>query len=129
MRIMLNFRIAIMTSVVFAVAAVSAVRTNAQVSAAATRPPGGAPAQSAPVDGAQPAAPLPPALTEAQLQQREIQADTKKLYQLALELRTEVGKTYKQSLSVTVLKKAEELEKLSKKLRSEMTHEAEANGH
>ena len=59
-------------------------------------------------------------------QQERIEADTKKLYQLALELRTEVGKTYKRSLSLAVLKKAEELEKLAKNLKSEMDHEASA---
>jgi hypothetical protein len=59
-------------------------------------------------------------------QQARIEADTKKLYQLALELRTEVGKTYKQSLSLAVLKKAGELEKLAAKLKSEMNHEASA---
>jgi hypothetical protein len=59
-------------------------------------------------------------------QQARIEADTKKLYQLALELRTEVGKTYKQSLSLAVLKKAGELEKLAGKLKSEMDREASA---
>ena len=62
----------------------------------------------------------------SELQQRRIEADTRKLYQLALELRTEVGKTYKQSLSLAVLKKAGELEKLAKRLKSEMDHEATA---
>jgi hypothetical protein len=59
-------------------------------------------------------------------QQARIEADTKKVYQLALELRTEVGRTYKQSLSLAVLKKAGELEKLAGKLKSEMDHEASA---
>lgn len=59
-------------------------------------------------------------------QQARIEADTRKLYQLALELRTEVGKTYKQSLSLAVLKKAGELEKFAGKLKSEMDHEASA---
>lgn len=58
--------------------------------------------------------------------QMGIEADTKRLYQLALELRTEVAKTYRQSLSVAVLKKAEELEKMAKNLKSEMDHEASA---
>jgi hypothetical protein len=59
-------------------------------------------------------------------QQARIEADTKKVYQLALELRSEVGRTYKQSLSLAVLKKAGELEKLAGKLKSEMDHEASA---
>jgi hypothetical protein len=58
--------------------------------------------------------------------QEQIEADTKKLYELAQELRTEVGKTYKQSLSVDVLKKAGELERLAKSLKSEMDHQASA---
>jgi hypothetical protein len=58
--------------------------------------------------------------------QEQIEADTRKLYELAQELRTEVGKTYKQSLSVDVLKKAGELEKLAKSLKSEMDHQASA---
>jgi hypothetical protein len=64
--------------------------------------------------------------TNSEEPQERIAADTKKLYQLALELRTEVGKTYKQSLSLAVLKKAEELEKLAKNLKSEMDHQAAA---
>jgi hypothetical protein len=62
--------------------------------------------------------------TSGESQQARIEADTTKLYQLALELRTEVGKTYKQSLSLSVLKKAAELEKLARSLKSEMDHEA-----
>jgi len=97
----------------------------------------GAPAQSEPApQGAQPAQPASqiaepgtgaPSTTETSSEEpRGIEADTKRLYQLALELRTEVGKTYKQSLSLAVLKKAEELEKLAKSLKSEMDHEASA---
>ena len=78
-------------------------------------------------DLAQPdSAGAPTASNPEELRIAQIQADTKRLYQLALELRTEVGKTYKQSLSLTVLKKAEELEKLAKNLRSEMNREATA---
>ena len=64
--------------------------------------------------------------TKSEEPQERIEADTKRLYQLALELRTEVGKTYKQSLSLAVLKKAEELEKLAKNLKSEMDHQSAA---
>jgi hypothetical protein len=59
-----------------------------------------------------------------QLRQAEIEADTKKLYQLSIELRAEVARTYKESLSVTVLKKAEGVEKLAKSLRILMSKEA-----
>lgn len=66
----------------------------------------------------------PPSSEESQ--PGRIEADTKKLYLLAIELRTEVAKTYKQSLSLEVLKKAQELEKLARNLKSEMDHEASA---
>ena len=73
--------------------------------------------------GAEPGPATGPSMPE-DVHQARIKADTKKLYQLSLELRTEVGKTYKESLSLTVLKKAEELEKLAKVLKSEMNREA-----
>lgn len=56
--------------------------------------------------------------------QAQIEADTKKLYQLSAELRAEVAKTYKGTLSLTVLKKAEEVEALAKDLRILMSIEA-----
>jgi hypothetical protein len=74
-----------------------------------------------------PASPSATPASSEESQQGRIEADTKKLYQLALELRTEVAKTYKQNLSLAVLKKAGELEKLGKNLKSEMNHEASAN--
>jgi hypothetical protein len=95
----------------------------------------GKPAQSkAAPQAAQPAVPVAnyaqaesaETASTADPQQARIEADTRKLYQLALELRTEVGKTYKQSLSLAVLKKAGELEKLAGKLKSEMDREASA---
>ena len=64
--------------------------------------------------------------TPEEIRQAQIEADTKKLYQLSAELRAEVGKTYKESLSVTVLKKAQELEKLAKSLKAQMKQEAAA---
>jgi hypothetical protein len=68
-----------------------------------------------------------PAASPGQLRQARIEAETKKLYQLAAELRAEVAKTYKESLSVTVLKKAEEIETLAKSLRELMSKEAAAS--
>jgi hypothetical protein len=41
-------------------------------------------------------------------------------------LRAEVAKTYKESLSLTVLKKAEEVEKLARSLKALMNQEAAA---
>lgn len=67
-----------------------------------------------------------PAATLEQLRQAEIEADTKKLYQLSAELRAEVARTYKESLSLKVLKKAEEVEALAKSLRILMNQEAAA---
>ena len=63
------------------------------------------------------------------MRQAQIEADTKKLFQLSAELRAEVGKTYKESLSLTVLKKAEQVEKLAKSLKVEMNQEAAASKH
>lgn len=64
--------------------------------------------------------------TPEEMRQAQIEADTKKLYQLSAELRAEVAKTYKESLSVTVLKKAQELEKLAKSLKAEMNQQVAA---
>jgi hypothetical protein len=67
-----------------------------------------------------------PRLSEEEARQAEIAADIKKLHVLSAELREEVGKTYKESLSITVLKKAEEVEKLARSLRALMNQEAAA---
>jgi hypothetical protein len=69
------------------------------------------------------AEPTPPASPE-EIRQAQIESDTKRLFQLAAELRDEVGKTYKDSLSLTVLKKAEEVEKLAKSLKVRLSKEA-----
>jgi len=60
-----------------------------------------------------------------QSRQSQIEADTKKLLQLSAELRAEVAKTYKESLSLTVLKKAEEVEVLAKSLKILLSKEAD----
>jgi hypothetical protein len=62
-----------------------------------------------------------------ELRGTQIEPDTRKLHQLAAELREEVGKTYKQSISVVALKKAAEVEKLAKSLKQEMKEAAAAN--
>ena len=128
MQIRLNVRLCLLTLAISPMA--FAVPTPAQS--------GGAPTQSeAAPQAAEPAKPVTqmaqpdPAASSAKLgsseePQQGVEADTKRLYQLALELRTEVGKTYKQSLSLAVLKKAEELERLAKSLKAEMDHEASA---
>jgi hypothetical protein len=70
-----------------------------------------------------------PAASPEEQREAQIEADTKKLYQLSAELRAEVAKTYKESLSLTVLKKAEEIEKLARSLKVLMNQEAAAVRH
>jgi len=50
----------------------------------------------------------------------QLTADTAKLLQLANELKAEMDKSSKDTLSVGVIKKAEEVEKLARKVRDEM---------
>jgi hypothetical protein len=52
--------------------------------------------------------------------QKQLEADTEKLYTLAQQLRDEVAKTNKDQLSVTVVKKSEEIEKLAKSVKEKM---------
>jgi hypothetical protein len=61
-----------------------------------------------------------------EMRETPIEADTRKLHLLAAELRAEVGKTYKESISVVALKKAAEVEKLAKSLKQEMKEAAAA---
>ena len=65
-------------------------------------------------------------LSAEETRQAQIEADTQELYVLSAELRTEVAKTYKESLSLAVLKKAEEVEKLARSLKILMNQEAAA---
>ena len=52
--------------------------------------------------------------------QDEIRQDTEKLYQLATELKDAVDKSNEHILSLDVVKKAEEVEKLAKKVKEKM---------
>src|SRR5437016_1847501 len=52
--------------------------------------------------------------------QEEIRHDTDKLYQLATELKNAVDKTNENMLSLDVVRKAEEVEKLAKKVKEKM---------
>jgi len=56
-------------------------------------------------------------LTPAEQRQAQLEADTARLYQLTQELKAEVAKSNKDTLSVSVIKKAEEIEKLAKSLK------------
>jgi len=79
---------------------------------------------SEPPPGADQSSQLSSAISPAAERQAEIEADTKKLYQLSAELRAEVARTYKESLSLTVLKKAEDIERLAKSLKVLMSTKA-----
>ena len=52
--------------------------------------------------------------------QKQLVQDTDKLLQLATQLKTEVDKTNQDVLSVEVIKKAEEIEKLAKSVKNQM---------
>ena len=64
------------------------------------------------------ASPAPPAVTDPH--QAQIIADSQKLVKLSEELKVEVAKSNKDTLSLTVIKKAEEVEKLAKTLKDEL---------
>ncbi|HVJ09530.1 MAG TPA: hypothetical protein VM554_14220 [Acidisarcina sp.] len=66
---------------------------------------------------ANPAAQATAAAPEKDLRQAQIQADTNRLLQLAQELKLEVSKSNKDILSLAVIKKADEIEKLAKSLK------------
>jgi len=96
----------------------------AQASAQETKP-SGAPASSPSLPDAEKAsttAQVAPAANPAAADpaQAQLLADSEKLVKLSQELKTEVGKSTKDTLSVTVIKKAEEVEALAKSLRERM---------
>ncbi|MFC5864723.1 hypothetical protein ACFPT7_20610 [Acidicapsa dinghuensis] len=53
-------------------------------------------------------------------EQKQLADDTARLLQLANELKTEMDKSTKDTLSLSVVKKADEIEKLARKVRAEM---------
>ncbi|MEO6982109.1 MAG: hypothetical protein ABI072_03220 [Edaphobacter sp.] len=55
--------------------------------------------------------------------QAQLVADTNKLYELAQELKVEVAKSDKNTLSISVIKKATEVEKLARSLKERMRKE------
>ncbi|HUB29217.1 MAG TPA: hypothetical protein VL967_05950 [Terracidiphilus sp.] len=71
------------------------------------------PASGAPSDASKAATPQTP-------QQKQLEDDTAKLLVLANELKTEMDKSTKDMLSLSVIKKAEAVEKLARKVRDEM---------
>ena len=56
-------------------------------------------------------------MTPAEKRKAELQADTEKLYKLTQELKAEVDKSNKDTLSVAVIKKAQEVERLAKSIK------------
>ena len=63
------------------------------------------------------------AMSPEEARQAKFVADSQKLYQLAQELKVEVAKSDKNTLSISVTKKAEEIEKLAKSLKDRMRKE------
>ncbi|HYK36755.1 hypothetical protein [Alloacidobacterium sp.] len=63
------------------------------------------------------------ATSPEEARQAQIVADSQKLYQLAQELKAEVAKSNKNTLSIAVTKKAEEIEKLAKSMKERMRKE------
>ena len=62
-------------------------------------------------------------LSPEEARQAQLLADTNKLYELAQELQAEVAKSNKNTLSLGVVKKAAEVEKLAKSLKERMKPE------
>lgn len=84
-----------------------------------------APPSLPPIDGGSGEG-LPPSVVARQARarnddrQKQLVADTNKLLKLATELKAEVDKTNKDVLSVDVIKKADEIEKLAKSVKDRM---------
>jgi cell shape-determining protein MreC len=76
-----------------------------------------------PDDSASAKAPAQQAASSEEARQAQYVADSQKLYQLAQELKAEVAKSNKNTLSIAVTKKAEEIEKLAKSLKERMRKE------
>lgn len=78
------------------------------------------------VPGAAPEMDIPPEMQREQVRrlnkerQESLKKDTDKLYQLATELKQSVDKSNENVLSIDVIKKAEEIEKLAKQVKEKM---------
>lgn len=101
------------------------------ISPALTQQPAQSSAAQSPAAQAAPPAAAAPATTEAPAdtskpttpqtpQQKQLADDTAKLLALANELKAELDKSSKDTLSLGVIKKAEQVEKLAHKVRDEM---------
>jgi len=56
-------------------------------------------------------------MTPAEKRRADLQADTERLYKLTQELKAEVDKSNKDTLSVSVIKKAQEVERLARSIK------------
>jgi hypothetical protein len=104
----------------FAMATAGLAQQPAQTAAAPQQPATAAPPITAAPENAASAADsqsLPAPQTE---KQKQLADDTAKLLQLANELKAELDKSSKDTLSLSVMKKAEQVEKLAHKVRDEM---------
>ena len=92
--------------------------TQVQQPATADKTQDGAAAEQKPSEqkAAEPAKPMTP----EEARQAQLLADTQRLYQLTQELKAEVAKSNKDMLSVSVIKKADEVEKLARSLKERM---------
>jgi len=103
----------------FALATAGLAQQPAQ-SAAAPQPTATAQAAAAAPGNTAPAADSQSAPAPQTDKQKQLADDTAKLLQLANELKAELDKSSKDTLSLSVMKKAEQVEKLAHKVRDEM---------
>jgi len=76
---------------------------------------------AAPLPGQNPAqTPAPATATAKEAREAKIAADAEKLYQMALDLKVEIDKSNKDTVSLSITQKAAEIEKLAKTLKQEM---------
>jgi hypothetical protein len=83
----------------------------------AAAPGQGSSQQSQPAETKAAPPPSKEPLTPEEKKRAELRADTEKLYQLTQELKAEVAKSSKDTLSVPVVKKAQEIERLAKSIK------------
>lgn len=100
---------------VFAIGAMAMAAAQQPASPAAAQPAAAQAVKTAAVPAviSKPAAPQTP-------QQKQLADDTAKLYALANELKADLDKSGKDTLSLSVIRKAQEVERLAHKVRDEM---------
>jgi hypothetical protein len=95
-----------------------AAQQDGDTAAAAPKP--AAQQESKPDDAATDKAAAAKPMTPEEARQAQLVADTNKLLELSQELKAEVAKSSKDTLSLAVVKKAAEVEKLAKSLKERM---------